>query len=195
MDSAEWDRFCGGLNKLGQIAADRGFKLCFRHHMGTVFQTSEETDRMISSTDPEAVFLCYDTGHFTFAEEDPLAMLRKYMDRVGHVHLKAMRLLVVEEDRKNNWSFLQSVRNSAFTVPGDGGVDFDPVFKVCRGNFGCFFALHYLRKSECDGLSDFRGGPRHRRKQAYFDLNRQKKPPESFLYSLAVSFPTGLSVG
>ena len=36
MDDAEWDRFCDGLNKLGKIAADRGFKLCFHHHLGTV---------------------------------------------------------------------------------------------------------------------------------------------------------------
>ena len=91
---------------------------------------SEETDRMMANTDPRYVFLCYDTGHFTFAGEDPLAMLKKYVDRVGHVHLKDMRLSVVEEVRKNNWSFLQAVRNGSFTVPGDGDVDFDPVFKV-----------------------------------------------------------------
>ena len=127
---AEFAQMCDGLNKLGKIAADRGFKLCFHHHMGTVVQTSEETDRMMANTDPRYVFLCYDTGHFTFAGEDPLAMLKKYVDRVGHVHLKDMRLPVVEEARKNDWSFLQAVRNGAFTVPGDGDVDFDPVFKV-----------------------------------------------------------------
>ena len=130
MNDEEWDRFCDGLNKLGRVARERGFKLCFHHHMGTVVQTSEETDRMMSGTDPEAVFLCYDTGHFTFAGKDPLTMLKKYVDRVGHVHLKDMRLSVVEEARKNNWSFLTSVRNGAFTVPGDGDVDFDPVFQV-----------------------------------------------------------------
>lgn len=130
MNDAEWDRFCDGLNKLGRVARERGFKLCFHHHMGTVVQTSEETDRMMANTDPDCVFLCYDTGHFTFAGEDPLAMLKKYVDRVGHVHLKDMRLHVVEEVRKNNWSFLTAVRNGAFTVPGDGDVDFDPVFKV-----------------------------------------------------------------
>ena len=95
-----------------------------------VVQTAEETDRMMANTDPRYVFLCYDTGHFTFAGEDLLAMLKKYVGRVGHVHLKDMRLPVVEEARKNNWSFLQAVRNGAFTVPGDGDVDFDPVFKV-----------------------------------------------------------------
>lgn len=130
MNDAEWDRFCDGLNKLGRVARGRGFKLCFHHHMGTVVQTSEETDRMMANTDPDCVFLCYDTGHFTFAGEDPLSMLKKYVDRVGHVHLKDMRLRVVEEARKNNWSFLTAVRSGAFTVPGDGDVDFDPVFKV-----------------------------------------------------------------
>ena len=84
----------------------------------------------MKNTDPELVFLCYDTGHFTFAGEDPLTMLKKYVDRVGHVHLKDMRLDVVEEARRNNWSFLQAVRNGAFTVPGDGGVDFDPIFQL-----------------------------------------------------------------
>lgn len=130
MDEREWELLCTGLDKLGKIAVERGFKLCFHHHMGTVVQTAAETDRMMAQTDPRYVFLCYDTGHFTFAGEDPLAMLKKYVDRVGHVHLKDMRLSVVEEARKNQWSFLQAVRNGAFTVPGDGDVDFDPVFQT-----------------------------------------------------------------
>ena len=130
MNDEEWDRFCKGLNTLGEVANSKGFKLCFHHHMGTVVQTAEETDRMMANTDPDKVFLCYDTGHFTFAGEDPLTMLKKYADRVGHVHLKDMRLPVVDEARKNNWSFLDSVRAGAFTVPGDGNVDFDPIFEL-----------------------------------------------------------------
>ena len=130
MDGGEWELLCRGLDQLGRIAADRGFKLCYHHHMGTVVQTSAETDRMMENTDPRYVFLCYDTGHFTFAGEDPLAMLKKYVDRVGHVHLKDMRLPVVAQAREQGWSFLQAVRNGAFTVPGDGDVDFDPVFRT-----------------------------------------------------------------
>ena len=130
MNDDEWKTFCDGLNILGKIAVERGFKLCFHHHMGTVVQTAEETDRMMQNTDPRYVFLCYDTGHFTFAGEDPLLMLEKYVKRIGHVHLKDMRLDVVQKARENNWSFLTAVRNGAFTVPGDGNVDFDPIFKV-----------------------------------------------------------------
>lgn len=130
MNDAEWDRLCDGLNRLGKVAADRGFRLCYHHHMGTVVQTAAETDRMLANTDKRYVFLCYDTGHFTFAGEDPLAMLEKYVDRVGHVHLKDMRKNVVRRVREENMSFLEAVRAGAFTVPGDGDVDFDPVFRL-----------------------------------------------------------------
>ena len=132
MNDEEWDRFCKGLNRLGQIASERGFKLCFHHHMGTVCQTVEETTRLMENTDPKYVFLCFDTGHFTFAGEDPVKMLEKFADRVGHVHLKNMRMPLVEKARAEHWSFLDAVRAGAFTVPGDpdGCVEFDKVFDL-----------------------------------------------------------------
>ena len=130
MNDEEWKRICEGLNKLGKVAKDMGFKLCFHHHMGTVIQTLSETERMLENTDKDLVYLCFDTGHFTFAGEDPLGVLKKYVDRVGHVHLKDMRLKVVEEVKNGNYSFLKAVRSGAFTVPGDGDIDFKPILKV-----------------------------------------------------------------
>lgn len=130
MNEEEWTRLCEGLDRLGALAASRGFRLCYHHHMGTVVQTAAETEYLMEHTTPGRVWLCYDTGHFTFAGEDPVAVLKKYADRVGHVHLKDMRLPVVKQARDEGWSFLQAVRNGAFTVPGDGGVQFDEVFRV-----------------------------------------------------------------
>lgn len=129
MNEEQWKRFCEGLNKLGKVAADRGFKLCFHHHMGTVVQSAEETGRMLRETDPRYVYLCYDTGHFTFAGENPLLMLEQHASRIGHVHLKDMRAEVVERVKKEGWSFLKAVREGAFTVPGDGCVAFDPIIR------------------------------------------------------------------
>ena len=130
MNEGEWTRLCEGLDRLGALAVSRGFRLCYHHHMGTVVQTAAETEYLMEHTTPGRVWLCYDTGHFTFAGEDPMAVLKKYADRVGHVHLKDMRLPVVKQTRDEGWSFLQAVRNGAFTVPGDGGVQFDEVFRV-----------------------------------------------------------------
>jgi inosose dehydratase len=41
-----------------------------------------------------------------------------------------MRADVVKQAAVQNWSFLTAVRNGAFTVPGDGCVDFDPIFAL-----------------------------------------------------------------
>lgn len=133
LNDEEWTRLCEGLNKLGKLSLEKyGIRSCFHHHMGTVVQTVEETTRLMENTDPKYVFLCFDTGHFTFAGEDPVAMLEKFADRVGHVHLKNMRMPIVEKVKAEDWSFLKAVREGAFTVPGDpdGCVQFDDVFAL-----------------------------------------------------------------
>ena len=130
MNDEEWDRLVDGLNRLGKVAREKDMYLTFHHHMGTVIQTEEEIDRFMASVDPNYVFLLFDSGHCSFAGIDPAKVLKKYVDRVKHVHLKDLRKAVVEEARKNNWSFLQSVKNGSFTVPGDGDVDFAPLFDI-----------------------------------------------------------------
>lgn len=126
----EWKYFAEGMNELGQIAKDRGMTLTYHHHMGTVVQTLEETDRFLELTDPNLVFLLYDTGHFAFAGEDPLVAVKRYISRIRHVHLKDVRKSVLEQVKREQMSFLEAVRAGAFTVPGDGSIDFAPIFEV-----------------------------------------------------------------
>ena len=128
----EWKRLTKGLNHLGALAKKKGMQLVYHHHMGTGVQTTEEIDRLMEMTDPELVGLLYDTGHLVFSGEDHLAILHKYLKRIKHVHLKNVRFEVMEKAEKEKWSFLQAVRNGVFTVPGDGGLDFVPVFDALK---------------------------------------------------------------
>lgn len=130
LNDEEWKTLCDGLNRLGEIAAEYGIALTYHHHMGTVVQTAEEIDRFMAMTDKDKVSLLYDTGHLAYCGEDHLAVLKKYVDRIKHVHLKDIRPAVVEQVKKENLSFLQGVRKGAFTVPGDGSIDFKPVFEI-----------------------------------------------------------------
>lgn len=131
MNDEEWKIFCDGMNKLGKIAKEEyGIALTFHHHMGTVVQNADEVERMMDNTDPEYVSLLFDTGHFAYCGEDPLEMVKKYADRIKHVHLKDIRKDMVEKVKKEELSFLDGVRMGTFTVPGDGDIDFDPIFKV-----------------------------------------------------------------
>lgn len=130
MDDEEWKLLADGLNRLGKIAKDKGMTLTFHHHMGTVVQTEEEIDCFMEMVDPELVYLLFDSGHLSFAGIDPEKVLRRYVSRVKHVHLKDIRKEMVERSRRERWSFLKGVREGVFTVPGDGDVDFEPIFEI-----------------------------------------------------------------
>lgn len=130
MNDEEWDTLCTGINKLGKVAKDMGIKLCFHHHMGTVVQTEEEIDRLMANTDPELFGLLFDCGHLAYCGEDYMSVLNKYADHIRHVHLKDIRPEKVEQVKREHLSFLQGVRLGTFTVPGDGVIDFKPIFDV-----------------------------------------------------------------
>lgn len=131
MNDEEWERLCSGLNRLGKIAKEEyGITLTFHHHMGTVVQNPDEVKRMMDNTDPEYVSLLFDTGHFAYCGADPLEMVKTYADRIRHVHLKDIRSEIVQKVKEEELSFLEGVRMGAFTIPGDGCIDFDPIFEV-----------------------------------------------------------------
>ncbi len=126
----QWKAVAEGYNELGRLAKDVGMTLTIHHHMGTGIQTAEEIDTLMSLTDPDLVYLLFDSGHLTFAGIDPLPVLKKYVHRIRHVHLKDVRQSVRAQAEKEGWSFLTAVRAGVFTVPGDGDVDFAPIFDV-----------------------------------------------------------------
>lgn len=134
MNDEEWEMLCTGLNKLGKVAKDMGITLTFHHHMGTVVQTAAEIDRMMENTDPELSNLLFDSGHLAYCGEDYMYILKKYINRIKHVHLKDIRPDVIADVKAKGESFLQGVRKGTFTVPGDGVIDFAPIFEVLAEN-------------------------------------------------------------
>ena len=131
MNDAEWKLLCDGLNRLGKYSLETyGVALTFHHHMGTVVQSAAETDRLMAGTDPNYVSLLFDSGHFAYCGENPTELVRRHAKRIKHVHLKDIRPDVVARVREERLSFLEGVRQGAFTIPGDGCVEFDPIFQV-----------------------------------------------------------------
>ena len=126
----QWELIRKGFNKMGELAKEKGMYFTVHHHMGTGVQTAEEINKLMEITDPDLVYLLFDTGHLSFSGEDVLGVLKKYVNRVKHVHLKSIRKDVIEDAKVKGYSFLDSVRAGSFTVPGDGDFDFTPVFDI-----------------------------------------------------------------
>lgn len=134
----QWLDLVKGLNKLGSIAKENGMQLVYHPHIGTGVEKFADIDRLMNGTDPENVKLLLDTGHLYYAGVDPLAVTKKYANRIEHVHLKNIRQSVLDESQKTGRSFLDSIREGIFTVPGDpaGAIDFQPILQeLAKANY------------------------------------------------------------
>lgn len=136
LNDEEFKQLCDGLNHYGEIAKKYGIKVAYHHHMGTVIQTKEETDRLMANTDPDLVGLLYDTGHIYVSDGDYMSLLNDHIDRVVHVHFKDVRKDKEKEAREQGLTFQGSFLHGMFTVPGDGDLDFKPVYdKLIENNY------------------------------------------------------------
>ncbi len=127
LDDEAWDVLVPRLDEMARRLSERGLRMAYHHHMGTVVQTEAEIDRLMDAARPD-VGLLLDTGHLAFAGGDPAAVARRHAGRIVHVHCKDVRAGIMVEALRNDRSFLAAVLEGVFTVPGDGAVDFAPVF-------------------------------------------------------------------
>jgi inosose dehydratase len=129
--AAQWREYGERVSAFARHTLEHGVRLAYHHHMGAYVETPSDVDRLMENVD-DAVGLLFDSGHMTFAGCDPVAMLARYAARVCHVHCKDVRPDVIRLARNRNWSFLEAVINGAFTVPGDGAIDFPALAAILR---------------------------------------------------------------
>ncbi len=124
----EWKTYGGKLDAFARhTLSEWGLRLAYHPHIGAYVETAADIDRLMACTGSD-VGLLHDAGHIAFAGDDPLAVLDRHIARICHVHTKDVRPTVAKLARNRNWSFLESVMNGVFAVPGDGCVDFPALF-------------------------------------------------------------------
>ena len=114
------------ISELAKWMADQGMPMAYHHHMGSIIESEDDVNWLMDGSSHE-VNLCFDTGHLLFGGGNVMATLDRWGDRVHHVHYKDIRPHIVKNVRDNNLSFLDAVIAGAFTVPGDGCIDFQEV--------------------------------------------------------------------
>jgi inosose dehydratase len=114
------------LTRFAEHCADAGVPLAFHHHMATAIETERDLDLLMRHTGG-AVGLLFDAGHMRFAGGDVLRVIGTHGKRIIHVHAKDVRGPVIAALDRGRQSFLDAVLAGAFTVPGDGTIDFTAV--------------------------------------------------------------------
>lgn len=131
----DWEMYADRLTAFARHTLAHGVRVAYHHHMGAYVETPADVDQLMALAGDE-VGLLFDSGHMTFAGGDATAMLAKHVKRVCHVHCKDVRPGVIKLARNGDWSFLQAVINGAFTVPGDGTIDFRSLLQsLCDNSY------------------------------------------------------------
>ena len=131
LKSDEWKSFYNKINEVSKYMEDYGVPLAYHHHMGTVVQSQEDTERLIDNTS-SSVKLLIDTGHMLFAGGDLIKVAKDYSSRLQHVHCKDIRKDVLNKSLKNDLSFIDAFFAGVFTVPGDGCIDYKTFLKLLK---------------------------------------------------------------
>ncbi|MFC5420689.1 myo-inosose-2 dehydratase [Bosea eneae] len=140
MAAGDWAQFGRRITEVAERTLAEGVRLVYHHHIGTIVESEADIDAFMAATG-EAVHLLLDTGHATWGGADPVKLAGRYRSRISHVHAKDVRKGVMEQARKEDWSFLDAILGKGrelgvYTVPGDGMVDYPAVFKALPGYSG-----------------------------------------------------------
>ncbi len=122
--------YARNMTEFGEWCAEQGMPLSYHHHMAAAIETEAELDLFMKHSG-EGIPLLFDAGHMAFAGGDVLRVIDKHHARITHVHTKDVRMDVINKLDRSKESFLDAVVKGAFTVPGDGSLDFEAIVKRC----------------------------------------------------------------
>ena len=130
LSAAEMKDYGAKVSEFGKWVEAQGMPIVYHHHMGAVVETEAELDAFMAASD---IALLFDAGHMAFAGGDVLRCIDKHHARIRHVHTKDVRMDVINKLDRSKESFLDAVIKGAFTVPGDGSLDFAAIVKKLAG--------------------------------------------------------------
>jgi inosose dehydratase len=105
---------------IDDICEEHGLQQVLHSHVQTVVETKDDINRVLDTCD---VNFCLDTGHMAIGGQDPVAFAKEAMERVGHVHLKDVRLDMVPPVLRREVTLMAATQAGLFTPLGQGDVD------------------------------------------------------------------------
>lgn len=129
----QWRYLARSLEELARMCRDEyGLELCVHSHGGSYIENPDEIDRLMELTDPALVKLCLDTGHVAFGGGDPLKAASEYAGRIGHVHLKDIRLDLLKRFLSEGKNYVAAAQGDVFVPLGRGDVDVPGIFDALK---------------------------------------------------------------
>jgi len=131
----EWHIFATGANLVARsVLRETGLRTVFHHHCAGYVETPDEIAKFLDATDPDAIGLVFDTGHYCYGAGggDVRAGLERFRDRIWYIHFKDCHPEIAARARAEQWDYFQALRHGVFCELGKGSVDFPSVLRWMR---------------------------------------------------------------
>lgn len=154
MDPAEWSSFKGRLADIAKMGSEEyGLTVGIHAHAAGFMDFEPELERLLDEVDEKILKICFDTGHHSYAGFDPVAFMKKHMDRISYMHFKDIDPSVKADVIENRTGFYDACGKGIFCNLGQGDVDFPAVRQVLLDNG---FEGWCTVEQDCDPLLDVR---------------------------------------
>jgi inosose dehydratase len=133
LDDDRWRTLVFNVERAAEVARERGYEPVFHHHTSSYVEGVPEIERFLEDTD---VALLLDSGHLLVAGGDPVQALDDWGERIGAIHVKDVRLDVLEQVKAERADTLTAWRRGLFCALGRGDVDLDAFCAALGGYDG-----------------------------------------------------------
>lgn len=130
--ASEWDQLAVRVSSAAEIARSAGLQATFHPHAGTWVETDKDLEALLTRTEPGLVKLCWDVGHALYGGMDPIAIVRRYPERIAYLHLKDLDGAVLEALGQEGAGFDEGIRRRVFTELGTGRLDVPGLLEALR---------------------------------------------------------------
>ena len=128
MDDAEWNAYRDRIVTIAKMGAEEYGLIPELHpHAGGFMDFEPEVEKLLSEVDSDTLKLCLDTGHCTYAGFDPVAFMKRHMDRITYVHFKSTDPVVKARAIANRTGFYEACGEGIFCTLDKGEVDLPAV--------------------------------------------------------------------
>lgn len=128
MDAAEWRAYRDRIATIAKIGAQEyGLTVGIHAHAAGFMDFEPELERLLDEVDESILKICFDTGHHSYAGFDPVAFMKRNMDRISYMHFKDIDPVVKADVVENRTDFYKACGQGIFCNLGQGDVDFPAV--------------------------------------------------------------------
>lgn len=131
MDTAEWTAFRERIATIAKMGTEEyGLTVGMHAHAAGFIDFEPELERLLNEVDESILKICFDTGHHSYAGYDPVAFMKRHIDRISYMHFKDIDPAVKADVVAKRTDFYKACGQGIFCNLGQGDVDFPAVRQV-----------------------------------------------------------------